>query len=152
MTGFYLSQTLKRRIKLFETLALLSENIALHIRYNSCDIFSVLQTEQKTLKSELTDTITQYLAQGNTVAESFIQSTQQQTYKYVLHAEDKEIIRQFGSKLGASDTEGQLNHCEYFKTLFSEKAKRLQQESIVKGKLYRSLGFFSGMAIAVVVI
>ena len=63
-----------------------------------------------------------------------------------------EIIINFGLKLGTSDIEGQLSHCEYNYQLIKPYLKRAREEKIVKGKLYKVLGMCAGSAIALFVV
>jgi len=66
--------------------------------------------------------------------------------------EEKELLLCFASKLGTSDTSGQLSSLE----LLSEQLKRIEtrrnDEYSRKGKLYRSVGLLAGIMIGIVVI
>lgn len=63
---------------------------------------------------------------------------------------DLELLKSFGSELGASDVEGQLSHCSLYSELIRESLKNAREEKNRKSRLYQILGIFSGMAAALV--
>ncbi len=65
---------------------------------------------------------------------------------------DREIIKGFGKNLGITDTEGQLNNCELYSELISERLKISKEEEISKSRLYRILGFSLGFAITLLIV
>lgn len=137
---------------MFEELALFSENIASAIRYQGADLYYLIENESRQMNTSFTKKITAYLQQTTNIKESFEKVLQEISFSHGLSKEDKSVIMQFAVKLGTTDTEGQLNHCQYYQKIFSGKARRLHDESLSKSKLYRSLGFFSGLAVAVVLV
>ena len=152
LTGYYLSIVIRKRVKLFDELALFSENIASAIRYQGADLYYLIENENKQMNTPFTRKITAYLQQTKNIKESFRKVLQDISFSHGLSKEDKSVIIQFAVKLGTTDTEGQLNHCQYYQKVFSDKARRLREESMTKSKLYRSLGFFSGLAVTVVLV
>lgn len=61
---------------------------------------------------------------------------------------DADLLKNFGSGFGASDTEGQLSHCGLYSTLFGSSLKSAKEDEERKSKLYLMLGVCSGVAAA----
>ena len=142
----------KRRMKLFKDLSLFVSNISSSIRFNGADITTVLQQECINIDIPFVETAIQYLKNGMSVSESWSTSVDNIPFVYGLSKEDKSIIKQFGDKLGATDVYGQTEHCDYFKSTFTGRAEMLSTQYNSKSKVYRSLGFFSGLALVLVVL
>ena len=143
---------LKNRMMLFNQLALLTTNLATAIRYSGVEIYILLQQEYRNIKLPFISDVIDNLEKGFSFSESWNKSLDSLPIGYGLSLEDKSIIMQFGCKLGATDIEGQTEHCNYFRNMFQNKAELLKQDYTVKSKLYRTLGFFSGLAITLVVL
>lgn len=136
---------------LFNQLALLTTNISTAIRYSGMEIQLLLQQEYKNIKLPFIYDIIENLENNCTLYESWRLALDKLPTMYGLSAEEKSIIIQFGSKLGTTDAEGQTEHCNYFKNVFQSKAESLKEDYLTKSKLYRTLGFFSGLAVALVI-
>lgn len=137
---------------LFNQLALLVGNISSNIRYCANDVYSVLQQEYVNADVPFVSTALNNLKNGHDMSESWSMSVDTINFNYGLSKADKDIIKQFGYKLGATDIEGQTDHCEYFKGIFENKAKELKAEYSEKSKVYRSLGLFGGLALIIVML
>ena len=61
---------------------------------------------------------------------------------------DAELLKNFGSGFGASDTEGQLSHCGLYSSLFESSLKVAKEDEEKKSKLYLVLGICCGAAAA----
>lgn len=143
---------IKRRVRLFNNLALLAGNVSAAIRYNGDDITKILLQEGQLLKLDFIKNAVSCVEKGETLEKSWQKSVDGIPISCGITKEDRALIKQFGSKLGTTDVYGQTDHCEYFKELFHSRASKLAQECINKSKVYRCLGFFSGVAISLAVI
>lgn len=137
---------------LFDQLALLTANLSTAIRYSGVEIYSLLQQEYKNTKIPFISIALENLENNYSLYESWYNAVEKMPSAYGLSNQEKSIIIQFGSKLGTTDIEGQSEHCSYFKNLFQEKASLLKNDYYIKSKLYRTLGFFSGLAIALLML
>ncbi len=137
---------------LFNQLALLTANLSTAIRYSGVEIHTLLLNEQKTLDLPFVAEAIKKLEDGYSLSDSWSKALKALPLGYGLSAEDKSIIMQFGAKLGATDIQGQTEHCEYFKILFQNKADLLKEDYITRSRVYRNIGFFSGLAMALVVL
>lgn len=137
---------------LFNQLALFTGNISSSIRYNAFDIYTVLEQECVNTDVPFISHTLNNLQNGFSFSISWNNSIDSLPSYYGLSKDDKNIIKQFGNKLGATDIEGQTSHCEYFKNIFLARAEELHNEYLNKSKMYRSLGFFCGLALIIVLI
>ena len=65
---------------------------------------------------------------------------------------DRELLSSFFKDLGTTDIDGELSHIKMYQELFSEQYKLSKEDIKNKGKLYRMLGLFSGLAFVVLFI
>lgn len=65
---------------------------------------------------------------------------------------DRELLSSFFKDLGTTDINGELSHIKMYQELFSEQYKLSKEDIKNKGKLYRMLGLFSGLAFVVLFI
>lgn len=143
---------LKRRMMLFNQLALLTVNLSTAIRYSGVEIHTLLLNEQKNVDLPfIAETVKNFEA-GESLSDSWSKALKALPLGYGLSAEDKSIIMQFGAKLGATDIQGQTEHCDYFKNIFQNKVDLLKEDYATRSRVYKNLGFFSGVAMALVVL
>lgn len=69
-----------------------------------------------------------------------------------LSKEDKQLLLEFGSALGTTDVEGQINHIDLYSTLFQTALDDAIDNYVKKSKLYKMLGLFSGTATALMIL
>lgn len=72
--------------------------------------------------------------------------------KTCLKKEDEELILEYFSNAGMSDSESERRRCKYYQKELETIRQRLQNETAEKSKLYRLLGFFTGLAVAIIII
>lgn len=137
---------------LFNQLALLTANLSTAIRYSGIEIYILLQQEYKNINIPFISDVIENLENNYSLSESWNKALDRLPVGYGLSKEDKAIIMQFGCKLGTTDIYGQTEHCDYFKNMFQNKANLLKEDYAIKSRLYRTLGFFSGLAIALVIL
>ena len=94
----------------------------------------------------------QYLDADSNYDKAFETSVSNINARFALTKSDKELLLQFGSKLGDSDIQGQVAHTELYAELFSEKLSSVKEQEDSKTKLYRILGFSLGCAISLIIV
>ena len=65
---------------------------------------------------------------------------------------DRELFQNFVQGLGASDTQGQLEHLELYMDLLRERLREAREEYMQKNRLYIALGLFAGVALCVIIL
>ncbi len=71
---------------------------------------------------------------------------------YPFNAVERETIKAFFCGLGASDVCGQVKYCEGYALQFERMASDVKAQCDGKNKLYRVLGLFCGICIAVILV
>ncbi len=69
-----------------------------------------------------------------------------------LKEDDIELIKGFGKSLGITDTQGQINNCELYSGLISERLKTSKEAEFSKSRLYKVLGFSVGCALTLLIV
>ena len=69
-----------------------------------------------------------------------------------LKKEDEELLLEYFSSAGMADSESERKRCIFYKKELELIRQKLQGETAEKGKLYRLLGFFTGLAVAIIII
>ena len=67
-------------------------------------------------------------------------------------AKDRVMFQGFVQGLGASDTQGQLEHLALYMTLTESSLKEAREEMIQKRRLYLALGTFAGIAACILIL
>ena len=135
---------LKSRIKYLELLLKFSNQFSDEIRYHKENIFKLFdkygQRELAFLKE---------ISPGNI-------SSADELHRVILSSgidkRDVFEVADFCMRLGASDTEGQISHCKYYKDRFSSMLSEARDEYLNKGKLYRTLMFFGAAALFIILL
>ncbi len=69
-----------------------------------------------------------------------------------LNTRDRELLQAFFLKLGTTDIEGQIKHCQYYKLSLEQQYGEAKTAAAQKSRLYVFLGFFAGLTFALFVI
>ena len=71
---------------------------------------------------------------------------------FYLTDNDESLLTDFFSKLGSTDTDGQLEHINIYKISFKTACDNSLEEYKTKSRLYKALGFFVGASIALMIL
>ncbi len=89
---------------------------------------------------------------GKSLQESMAGAVSLSQNKMQLNERDCELLRSFFQKLGTTDMEGQIKNCQYYKIRMEEQYREAKTAFEQKGRLYIFLGFFAGLAFALLMI
>ena len=84
--------------------------------------------------------------------ELWFERVKQLSSEIPLSKSDISMLNDFGGQLGKTDTEGQLKHLELYEVSFSKQLSSALDAITKKSKLYKTMGFFAGSAIALMMI
>lgn len=146
------SRRLTTRVELFEQLLLLIENLKTNIRYSGDSLEHIISKEYYSVLTPLLSTCTDTLKNGSSFYESWNLGTNTLAKNINLTEQEKNSLLEFGKGLGSSDVDGQCSHCKLYENVFKEYLKLCKDDKKNKVKLYRSLGIFSGLALAIFII
>ena len=74
------------------------------------------------------------------------------TANTALDTEDISLLLRFGETLGVTDTQGQMDNCDLYITLFSKRQKSAEKIENSNKRLYRVLGFSCGCTVTLVLL
>lgn len=69
-----------------------------------------------------------------------------------INLEDKNILKDLGKLLGATDIEGQLSQIEVTSNFLDEQIKKAEKEREKSEKMYRKLGIIVGLGIVIILL
>ena len=72
--------------------------------------------------------------------------------KGALKERDEKIINEFFGGFGMGDTDSQIARCDMYLALLQKNYEEAAREFGEKSKLYKQLGFFAGLSVAVMVV
>ena len=138
MIGFVLSGRLYKRRDFLKSFTEFISLLATNLRYSGDDIFTLVNScaENSSLDSLLL----------------WLERVKQLSSEIPLSKSDISMLNDFGGQLGKTDTEGQLKHLELYEVSFSKQLSSARDAITKKSKLYKTMGFFAGSAIALMMI
>ena len=140
--GCYYSRRLFVRLRFLDDFGVFISNLETAIRYRSADIFTLVNSSQELFK----------LPDGVALETAWEQGTTGFPKRFCLSSRDTELLREFGSRLGKTDAEGQLMHLELYRTLFLKQRALAEEDIKNKSKLYKTMGLFAGVSAALMII
>ncbi len=144
--GIFLSDRLRRRRDLIRAFIELLSGLKTSIRYNSGELISLIKASAPNYIREffMTDSVDFDFYWRNSVLKI--------PKAYALKSGDYELLYGFGKNLGATDIAGQIEHIELYTEFFKRALKNAEDEYRTKGRLYKTLGFFAGASLSIMLI
>lgn len=153
MMGFYFSERLKSRLNFLKEFISFLKSLQIQLRYCNGDILQILPlcSDSKTLEpfiKNLTDKKSIY----NSFSEIWKDSVLNISKSNCLTKSDINSLLEFGNTLGTTDVQGQLNHIELYTEIFTKAYESACEDLKSKSKLYKTMGFFIGTAISLMIV
>lgn len=153
MAGFYFSERLKNRLNFLKAFISFLKSLQIQLRYSSGDILQILPlcTDSKIVEpfiKSLKDKSKVY----NSFSEIWKNSVVSISNSNCLTKSDINSLLEFGNGLGTTDVEGQLNHIELYAGIFTKAYENACENLKSKSKLYKTMGFFIGTAITLMIV
>ena len=133
MIGFVLSGRLYKRRDFLKSFTEFISLLATNLRYSGDDIFTLVNS-----------------CAENSSLDLLLFSECDRPFDELWLERVKQLS--FGGQLGKTDTEGQLKHLELYEVSFSKQLSSALDAITKKSKLYKTMGFFAGSAIALMMI
>ena len=118
--------------------------LSTELRYRNDDIFSLVNSGGELFRVEQSGASTFYSSWQDCISKL--------PRRRSLTKRDTELLLELGSRLGTTDTEGQLSHIELYETMFAKQQAQAEDDIIQKTKLYKTLGLFAGVSAALMLI
>ncbi len=68
-----------------------------------------------------------------------------------LNREDLRTLSEFFGQLGSGGIEAEIKRCEMYSNILKDRYKKALEEYTQKSKLYKMLGLFSGLTVAIII-
>lgn len=148
--GMYLASSLVKRKEFLCAFLEFITRLETHLRYDCDDIFSLVTRccDNKYL--------TFYSFAENNIIKPFGDVWEEKTNRlpkaFSLSKEDKTVLLDFGKGLGTTDVSGQLKHLKLYKEKINFQLIDAQSKIDKKSRLYKTLGFFAGASVAIMIV
>lgn len=152
LTGIYASNQLSEHKKRIQVMILMIDRIASLIEFRALKTGDILKTiaSDKSFESlEFLKTADEYYNKGYSFYESWNQAVMSDEKA---GDEEKQQLITLGNSLGTSNIKGQLSMLKIYRQNMENIFNTFSQESMNKGKLYRSLGILAGVFISVMLV
>lgn len=149
--GMNMSGAMKKKLERLKSYRLMAEETATLIRYRGLTVREIILSlkENSTYSGLVFLNNAEYTDRSRSAGEIWTEAVEAD---FTLSSEEKELLAQFGSQLGTTDTEGQLSVIAVFKETLEGMIKRQSEKYAVKGKLCRSAGILAGAMAGILII
>ena len=154
LTGSYFSHIYSERCRLLRAIIRMYDRTALMIRYSALpveDIISGLAADRTLKRLSFLCRVDEDMKSGGDFR-GIWQDRLSEWDRDIPYREESELLSQFGSDLGASDAEGQLDCLRAQRKLAEEYIAEAEKDSRTKGKLCRSMGVLIGLGAALILL
>lgn len=150
--GFFFASALRLRQEFLKDFLSFLHALKIRLRYSSSDIRTLIpQCSESKLLQPMVSKI-QKVSENKafyTLWKEWISSIPK---SMGLLSADKKALAEFGSELGMTDVQGQLSHIDLYVSVFEKHLANARENLNQKSKLYKSLGFFLGTSIALMIV
>lgn len=150
VTGCIKSKALYRRREFLENLLVFISLLETNLRFSGSDIFTLISASANS--DDLRYLIVDSSQTDKAFSELWNANVSELPNSLALKGEDKKLLTDFGSELGKSDLEGQIKHLQLYQSMFQRQLLSAQNEIAKKSKLYKIMGLFVGVSVALVMI
>lgn len=149
LIGIKKSQRLYRRRDFINEFLVFLDSLATNIRYSGDELSVIISKSEDPFGKAVYDS---YRKSEGSFFERWKKAVMKISDGYSLKHDDKQLLCSFGEKLGITDVEGQLKHIELYKGLAKAHLDDSKKDITEKSRLYKTMGFFVGAAVALIVI
>lgn len=153
LCGIYAAKSVENRVKFLEQYVMFLTQVKTMICYGAISVSEILKSVNAVpLVSPLLDECGISMSDGMSFEAAWHKAVNKEYKKKLFTAEDKMLLCSFGETFGNSDADGETTKTELHIALVSERLNKIREEHLSKNKLYRIVGMFSGIAIALIII
>ncbi len=149
MVGFELSSQLTKRVKILELWEEALRKMQSYIEYAKMPLYEIYENlaGDETAVAQFFKTLTE--RRGESTSKSWKKTLAQANY---ITKKDKEILQNLAGSLGVGDYETQLKDIDFTLKNIRGAIEQAQAISLRDAKLYRSISFFAGVTIAILLV
>lgn len=155
LTGFYLSQQVRNRIRELERFNRLFTVMQTQIEYSQLPTATLLKT--LCLCSEFADfpfilSVYTDFSAGSSLPSAWSQALREYQKHSALKTEDITLLEEFCSVFGTTDKFGQSANCAYYTSRLAKLTDELRKSEKTATRLYMSLGVFGGLFLTILLL
>ncbi len=143
--GSYFVRRLQARQRFFREMEAFLSALSTALRYQSADIFTLVNSSTELFCFSQAES-------GLSFSDCWNRRLPTLAKRWSLSAQDVVLLREFGAQLGATDAQGQLAHIECYQSLFQKQQREAEENLRGKAKLYQTLGLFTGVSAALMLL
>lgn len=147
--GWFCSRKLLMRKDFFKRIIGFITNLSTQLRYSTSDIFTLVSLSACTSGLDFFEISDET---GTPFYKVWSERVSEIPTKFGLKNSDRQLLLEFGEQLGKTDVDGQLKHLELYEALLKKQLTDAENEINKKSKLYKTMGFFVGTAVALMII
>lgn len=149
MAGFMYSKKLFMKREFYKRIINFTSSLSVQLRYSTADIFTLSSLCAEAAPLDFFNFINKKSLPFYSVWQKNIEEI---PGKFSLNKKDEQLLLEFGEQLGKTDVDGQLKHLELYEQIFKKQLENAESEIKNKSKLYKTMGFFVGTAVALMII
>lgn len=155
LAGRYFSQNMTLRRRQLEALVAMAGRMGDEIRYNGSDVCTLVERLGREPLAQTLPFLTQctsHCRMGKPFPNAWQSALEEVQQEMHLSNEAMAQLSSFGSRLGATDLEGQMAHCGRYQREFERLLIEAREQERIKSRLYRSLSMLAGAAVIILLI
>lgn len=153
--GIYLSSVQKKKTDIISDVLLMISVTETQLRY-AClpvtDLMRILCETEKLSTLTFLAACKDRLDKNEAFPDAWKRSVEECGELCRLLGGHKDYLIRLGSDIGATDLEGQLNSCEYYKQIFKKELAVREENSKKYSKVFPALGLMLGVSAAIIII
>lgn len=143
---------MKTKINLTNQILSFVQQVKIQLNYCSLSTKEILQEVSKLAEIESLDFVKGCAENYDIKPFDTLWSEQVKSSKLCIPKSDEELVLSFGCGLGTTDLDGQLELCAIYEKRFMDRLEEYSEDYRKHSKLYSSMGFFVGLAIAMILL
>lgn len=155
LLGLMAAAGLRRRVTTLDQLSRFMVRLADQIRYTAAPVEELLETAESSGEFDslpLLGHVCSRVRKGERVLTAWENAVEEDGKEAGLNRADRDLLHGFGSQFGRTDVEGQIANCRQYGDLLDQKLTEAREAAAAKGRLYMTLGFAGGMALALLLL
>lgn len=151
LCGLHLSEKINRKTKFMEQYVIFLAQVKAMISYSGEDIGHIISDVGGVpMLREMLEECLSYMSGGEDFSSAWRFSAENALERGLIFREDMRLFKGFGDSFGSMGAEQESDKTELYKELAENRLEQLRNELSVKRRLYRVIGTFSGVMLAVI--
>lgn len=153
LCGIYASKSVENRVKFLEEYVMFLTQVKTMINYSAISVPEILLSVSSVpIVAPLLNNCHSSLSEGMSLEKAWHSAVDEMYKKRLFTQSDKALLYSFGETFGSSNIDGEVTKTELHISLMKERLNTVKAEYLSKNRLYRIVGMFSGIMIALIIV